>query len=307
MSSKAPLARRRSRPLRREAGRAYGTSHVAAARRYRPPHRPAPGGARMSFGPLDALLERTLLADPATLAAALVAVVFFGLSKGGLGGGLALIGVAVLALVMPPVQAAALLLPVLLMMDAVGLWTWRGWYEKSVLTAMLPAAMLGIGIGALTAAIVPEAAVRLIVGLVALGFVARLMMRQVGRPGRRAGWFWGATAGFTSFVAHAGAPPFQVYTLPLKLDPKVLTGTGVIFFAVINTVKVVPYAALGYFDTRLLLTALTLLPVAVVSVVAGAAVVKRMRAEVFYPLMYAMLGLVGLRLAWGGARGLWGG
>ena len=253
-----------------------------------------------------ALLERTLLGDPATLVAALVAVVFFGLSKGGLGGGFALIGVAVLALVLPPVQAAALLLPVLLMMDAVGLWTWRGWYERSVLVATLPAALVGIGIGALTAAVTPEAAVRLIVGLVALGFFVRIVLRQVARPGRKAGWFWGAVAGFTSFVAHAGGPPFQVYALPLKLDPRVLTGTSVIFFAVVNSVKVLPYAALGFFDARTLLTALVLLPVAVVAVLAGAAVVRRMRAEVFYPFMYAMVALVGLRLVWDGGRGLLG-
>jgi uncharacterized protein len=154
------------------------------------------------------LWERTLLDDPATLVAALIAVVLFGLSEGGLGGGFALVGVSVLAMVLPPVQAAALLLPVLLMMDAVGLWTWRGWYERSVLTATLPAALLGIGIGALTAAITPEAAVRLIVGLVALGFFLRVILRQVAKPGRKAGWFWGAVAGFTSFVAHAGGPPF---------------------------------------------------------------------------------------------------
>lgn len=250
------------------------------------------------------LARHTLLGDPATLAAAVVAVALFGLSKGGLGGGFALVGVSVLAMVMPPVQAAALLLPVLLMMDAVGLWTWRGWYETRVLAATLPAALVGIGIGALTAAVTPEAAVRLIVGLVALGFVARLLLREVPRPGRRAGWFWGAVAGFTSFVAHAGGPPFQVYALPLRLDPRVLTGTSVIFFAVVNTVKVAPYAALGFFDARTLATAAVLMPVAVIAVLAGAAVVRRMRPEVFYPFMYAMVALVGLRLVWDGARAL---
>jgi len=255
---------------------------------------------------MNALHDHTLLGDPPTLAAALVAVVLFGLSKGGLGGGFALVGVSVLALVLPPVQAAALLLPVLLMMDAVGLWAWRGWYDRGVLRAMLPAALLGIGIGALTAAATPEAAVRLIVGLVALGFIARLLMRQVGRPGKLAGWVWGTAAGFTSFVAHAGGPPFQVYALPLKLDPKVLTGTSVIFFAVVNAVKVAPYAALGFFDARTLWTAVLLVPISVVAVLAGAAVVRRLRAEVFYPFMYAMLGLVGLRLIWDGARGLLG-
>jgi uncharacterized protein len=78
----------------------------------------------MSSGPWLDLLAFTHFSDPATLAAGLVAVVLVGLSKGGLGGAFALLGVPVLALVMPPVQAAALLLPLLLMMDAVGLWIW---------------------------------------------------------------------------------------------------------------------------------------------------------------------------------------
>ena len=89
----------------------------------------------------------TLFADPQVLMAALVAVALVGLSKGGLGGAFALMGVPVLALVMPPVQAAALLLPILLMMDAVSLWAWRGWFSVPVLRAMLPAACLGIGLG----------------------------------------------------------------------------------------------------------------------------------------------------------------
>jgi uncharacterized membrane protein YfcA len=111
-------------------------------------------------------------------------------------------------------------------------------------------------------------------------------------------------AGFTSFVAHAGGPPYQVHTLPLRLDPKVYTGTSVVFFAVVNLVKVVPYAALGQFDARTLLSALVLVLPAALAVLAGAALVRRMRPAVFYPFMIAMVGLVGVRLVWDGLRGL---
>ncbi len=252
------------------------------------------------------LLAHTHFADSTMLLTGLAAVGLVGLSKGGLGGAFALMGVPVLALVMPPVQAAALLLPLLLMMDAVGLWTWRGYFDRSVLKAMLPAAAVGIGVGGLTAAVTPEGLVRLIVGLVALGFVLRsLRPMRVGAakpPSSVSAWFWGSLAGFTSFVAHAGGPPYQVHTLPLRLDPRVYTGTSVIFFAVVNLVKVVPYAALGQLDGRTLLSAVVMLPPAVVAVLIGAALVRRMKAAVFYPFMLVMVAAVGLRLVYDGLR-----
>ena len=262
----------------------------------------------MSAIPWPDLLAHTHFTDPATLLAGFVAVVLVGLSKGGLGGAFALLGVPVLALVMSPVQAAALLLPLLLMMDAVGLWTWRGSFHRATLVAMLPAAIVGIGIGWLTAAATPEALVRLIVGLLALGFVLRVVLPTRGaastEPSAFAARFWGAVAGFTSFVAHAGGPPYQIHTLPLRLDPRLYTGTSVLFFAVVNVVKVVPYAALGQLDGRTLISAAVLVPLAVLAVLAGAALVRRMRPTVFYPFMYAMVALVGLRLVYDGLRGL---
>lgn len=246
-----------------------------------------------------------ILNDPATLIAVVVAVTLVGLSKGGLGGAFALMGVPILALVMSPVKAAALLLPVLLMMDAVSLWAWRGWYDRTTLRLMLPAAVAGIIVGALTAAVTSDAAVRFIVGVVAVGFVANALLLKPAagttpRHRRWLAWICGLASGFTSFVAHAGGPPFQIYAVPLRMDPKLFTGTSVIFFAVVNVIKVVPYAALGQFDRQTLLSAAIMLPLAVVATLAGAAVVRRMRAEVFYPFMYAMILLVGAKLIWDG-------
>ena len=253
---------------------------------------------------------QTLLADPSTMAAALIAVFLVGLSKGGLGGAFALMGVPILSLVMSPVQAAALLLPLLLMMDAVSLWTWRGWFDRATLWRLLPGAMLGIGLGWATAAYTSEAVVRLMVGLVAIGFVLRMaLVRGAGRAQGQSwgrGSVWGMGAGFTSFVAHAGGPPFQVYVMPLRFDPKIYTGTSVIFFAVVNLVKLGPYAALGQFDRMVLVTAFVLLPLAAISTIFGAWIIKRMRAVVFYPLMYGMIALVGVKLVWDGVTELLG-
>ena len=249
-----------------------------------------------------------VLATPATLIAALSAVALTGLCKGGLGGAFALMAVPILALVMPPVQAAALMLPVLLMMDAVSLWSWRGWKDGRTLAHLLPPAMLGIGLGAVSAAYTSDAMVRLILGAVALIFVARMALTR-GQTTARAhskplAALWGTAAGFTSFVAHAGGPPFQIYTLPLRLDPRTYTGTSVIFFSIVNLVKVLPYAALGQFTTDILVSALVLIPLAVLATLTGAALVRRMRPGLFYPFMYAMIALVALRLIWDGVQGL---
>ncbi len=255
-------------------------------------------------------MSNIVLSDPAALFAACIAVILVGLSKGGLGGAMALLGVPIMALTIPPVQAAGILLPILIVMDMISLWAWRGRYHLRTLKLMLPGAIVGIAIGWATAALVTDGAVRLIVGLVALIFVGRWLFAT---PARRiaprpqnllAAGLWSTVAGYTSFVAHAGGPPFQVYTMPLRLDPKVYTGTSVIFFSVVNAIKLIPYFALGQFDKANLVAAGALLPLAILATLAGAWVVKRMRPEVFYPLMYAMVALVGGKLVWDGIGAL---
>lgn len=252
------------------------------------------------------------LTDPSFYLVAIPSVILVGLSKGGLGGALALMGVPLMALVIPPVQAAAILLPILVVMDMVSLWAWRGVFDRRLLAVMLPGALVGIGIGWLTAAVVTEEHVRLIVGIVTFLFFMRWVVEKLRRDHRVAshsrlkGTFWGTVSGFTSFVAHAGGPPYQVYALPLKHNPKLYTGTSVIFFAVVNAVKLIPYFALGQFDATNLTASLILVPFAPLATLAGAWIIKRMRPDVFYPMMYIMVFIVSLKLIHDGATGLWG-
>jgi len=254
----------------------------------------------------------SLLTDPWFYAAAVPAVVLVGLSKGGLGGAMALIGVPLMALVVPPVQAAAILLPILIVMDIVSLWAWRGARDPVTLKLMLPGAMAGIGIGWALAAMVTSGAVRLIVGVVAVAFFARWAWQELRSDdsaavhgGLRAS-FWGVVTGFASFVAHAGGPPYQVYALPLRQAPSIYVGTSVIFFAIVNAVKLVPYFALGQFDGTNLAASAVLMPVAPLATLAGAWIVRRMKPEIFYPFMYAMILIVGAKLVWDGIFELWG-
>lgn len=250
--------------------------------------------------------------DPLFYAAAIPAVILVGLAKGGLGGAMGFLGVPVMALAISPIQAAAILLPILVVMDMVSLWSWRGNHHVPTLAVLLPGAMAGIGLGWLTAAVVTADMVRLILGVVTMVFVLRWLWQKVVRaevaaPRRPVvGAFWGLVSGFTSFVAHAGGPPFQVYVLPLRLAPPLYVGTSVIYFAVVNAVKLVPYFALGQFDATNLAASAVLLPLAPVATLLGAFVVRRLKADAFYGLTYATVMVVALKLLWDGVAALSG-
>ena len=175
--------------------------------------------------------------DPSIYYAAIPAVLLVGLTKGGMGEALALMGVPILALAVSPVQAAAILLPILIVSDIVSLWIWRKHNTPSVLKYLLPGGLLGIAIGWATAAYVPRDALRLIIGLIAISFALRYFYnewrarRGIAIPAKthRIGpaAFFGTLAGYGSFVAHSGGAPFQVYALPLKLPPRDYTGAAV--------------------------------------------------------------------------------
>jgi uncharacterized membrane protein YfcA len=252
-----------------------------------------------------------MFSDPWFWAAALPAVFLVGLSKGGLGGSVGFVGVPLMSLVMSPLKAAAILLPILVVMDVVALWSWRGMSDRRTLAVMLPGSMAGIGIGWLLAAQVTPGMIRLLVGLIAIVFVGRWAWQQlrhgrapVGSHHAAKGAFWGGVSGFTSFVAHVGGPPFQIYTVPLGLDPKIFAGTSAVFFAVTNAVKLVPYFALGQFDASNLTASAILMPVAPVATLAGAWLVRRMRPEIYYPFTYATVALIALKLLWDSVAGL---
>lgn len=250
-----------------------------------------------------------MITDPLFYLVAVPGVLLTGMSKGGFGGALGMLAVPLMALVIPPVQAAAIMLPILIAMDVVGLIAWRGIFDGRAIRIILPAAMVGIAVGWATAAWVTEAHVRLIVGVVAIVFTVDYALggakRLSPKPHNRLkGSVWGAVAGFTSFVSHAGGPPYQMYMLPLRLDPKVFAGTAIICFSVINAAKVVPYFLLGQFSTANLATSAVLLPLAPLATLLGVFLVRRFRTDAFYRVIYAALFLIGLKLTWDGAVGI---
>ncbi|KQV66126.1 sulfite exporter TauE/SafE family protein [Rhizobium sp. Root1220] len=236
--------------------------------------------------------------DPSFYYAAIPAVILVGLAKGGMGDALSLMGLPFLALVVSPVQAAAILLPILVFMDMISLLIWRRHGNWTTLKIMLPGALFGIAVGWATSALVPGNVLRVVIGVVTVLFCLRYFWSNFGpgagtatpprgqRPLRAT--MWGSLSGYGSFVAHAGGAPFQIYALPLQMQPREYTGTSVRFFAVLNAVKLVPYFALGQLDTQNLATSATLLPFAPLATLAGAWCVRRMKPVIFYPFMYAM-------------------
>jgi uncharacterized membrane protein YfcA len=250
-----------------------------------------------------------MLTDPLFYALAIPAVVLMGLAKGGFSG-VGAVSMPLLALAVPPVQAAAILLPILIVQDAVSVWAFRRDWDKSILAVMLPGAILGIGAGYLLAAKVSSTAVLAVLGAISILFAGhRLWLSRGGRitapadTPRWVGAIFGAVAGFTSQIAHAGGPPFQMWVLPRGLAPASLIGTTAIFFATVNWIKVPAYAALGQFTHANLLAAGVLMPVAIASTFAGVWLVKRVQAERFYTLIYIMMAAVGVQLLWEAWRG----
>jgi uncharacterized membrane protein YfcA len=251
-----------------------------------------------------------MIDDPLFYLAAVPAVLIAGVSKGGFGAGLGLLAVPMMALVLPPVQVAAIMLPILCLMDLVGIWAyWRKW-EGRVLLRLALAAVIGILVGALTFHIMAPWTIRLLIGVIALGFTANYWVRRFAgngaaqrRPGPASGWLWGAVSGFTSFTAHAGGPPVNVYLLPLGLPKTQYQATTVAFFLLVNYVKLVPYAGLGLFTAENLATSAALFPVAVAGILAGIWLHDRVPTGLFYTACYAFLAVTGVKLVYDGLAG----
>jgi len=236
---------------------------------------------------------------------AIVAILLTGMVKGGFGTGAGGLAVPLMSIYIAPPEAAGIMLPILCAMDLFSVHAYRGRWSREHLRALLPGALVGIGIGALAFGALPINAIRLLIGLIAVTFTlnswfrwtARLTARMA-KPGRAAGAFWGAASGFTSTLAHAGGPPFAVYMLPQRIDKTALVATSAVFFLVVNYVKLVPYALLGQLNAANLTTALIFAPLAPVGIWLGVWLHKRASEAAFYRVSYTLLFVTGLKLIW---------
>lgn len=247
-----------------------------------------------------------VITDPWFYAAAIPAVLLMGLSKSGFANGFGSLATPLMALAVPVPQAAAIMLPLLLVMDGVGiqqLWKDR---DRELLRLLLPAGLLGTVVGTLLFGVLSHRTVAAVVGILTLLFLAQRVAfpirDHVPRRSRRLGFLLGIASGFTSFVAHAGSPPISAYVLPLRLSPVTFTATTAVFFGAINLSKWIPYGYLGLIDGRNILTSLLLMPLAPVGVWSGIWLARRIEPTWFYRLAYSGMLLTGLKLLWDGVR-----
>lgn len=245
-----------------------------------------------------------LITDPYFYLVTVPAVLLLGISKSGFGAGFGSLAVPIMALAVPVPQAAAILMPVLFVMDVLGMATFRKDFDLKLLKFLVPFGMLGIVIGAILFKYLNAHTVAALVGLFTLAFLAqRLLFPPTPNsppPSPWVGALLTTTSGFTSFVAHAGGPPINAYVIPLRLTPVQFTATMAYFFFVVNLSKWIPYAWLGLLDMRNMATSMVLIPLAPIGVWVGARMARRISQPVFYRFLYAGMLLTGLKLLWDG-------
>jgi uncharacterized membrane protein YfcA len=262
-----------------------------------------PGPHRKSrlFGFLPVII------DPLFYILAAPAIVFLGIGKGGFAG-VGMVSTPLLALYLPPLQAAAILLPIILCQDVISIWTYRRDWDAWNVKVLSVGAVIGIGVAWALAAVVSDGVVRLIVGLIGIWFVLNAWFGKipdaVKQPNISSGISWGAAAAFTSTLIQAGAPPYQTFMLPQHLPKLTLVGTTTVFFAGVNVMKVAPYFALGQFSTETLGTSAVLLPFAIATNFLGIWLVRVTPTERFYRIAYALVFFISLALIFQGGAAM---
>jgi uncharacterized membrane protein YfcA len=254
----------------------------------------------------DFLAGWPIITNPWFYALAVPAVLLMGLGKSGFLSGFGALATPLLSLAVPVPQAAAIMLPLLLVMDATGLQQlWRD-RDRVLLRRLLPAGLLGVVVGTLMFGLLPTHAVAGLVGALTLAFLAQQLLfrpRADAPPlPRWAAFGLATTSGFTSFVVHAGSPPLNVYLLPLRLKPITFAATTAVFFAAVNLAKWLPYAWLGLIDRTNMATSVLLMPLAPLGVWMGVWLARRIDPRWFYAVAYTGMFATGVKLLWDGLK-----
>jgi uncharacterized protein len=249
-------------------------------------------------------LSFPLITDPWFYAAAVPAVLLMGISKSGFGAGFGSLAVPMMALTVTVPQAAAIMMPILFVMDVLGLAAFRRHFDWKLIRFLVPLGLVGTVIGTLSFRLLDSRLVAGIVGVFTLAFLVQRLLfpprPDSPHPPKWLGALLTVTSGFTSFVSHAGGPPVNAYVIPMRLPPLVFTATMAAFFFVVNLSKWIPYAWLGLLDLRNMATSMALLPLAPVGVYIGVKLAHRIKPTLFYRLIYLGMFLTGCKLVWDG-------
>ncbi|MGR2769149.1 sulfite exporter TauE/SafE family protein [Photobacterium ganghwense] len=244
-----------------------------------------------------------IVTDPWFYVAAVPAVLIYGIGKGGLGGALGIVAVPLMALTIPPVQAAAIMMPILCVMDFFAVREHFHHADRRQLKLMLPGSIIGVTLAGLLMGYASENVLKLLIGSLSLLFCLQYLLNRESKPTRSSGWrglgragFWSLLCGFSSTTIHAGGGPASIYLLPLRLEKVTLIATMAVLFGLINLAKLIPFTVLGKFDTTNMLTALVLIPLAPIGVKLGIWLLHRVSQIWVYRLCYVFLFLSGVKL-----------
>ncbi|MEX0350147.1 MAG: sulfite exporter TauE/SafE family protein [Paracoccaceae bacterium] len=231
-----------------------------------------------------------------------LAAFLLGLSKGGVPM-IALLSVPLMSLFMDPARAAGLLLPLYIVADCYAVYLFRRAFSARNLKILLPGAAGGVLIGFFAVSFVPGDAVKLLVAGIGIAYLINALRGRFAKqepPARPAdlprGIFWGTLAGLTSYISHAGGPPFQAYVLPQRLEKMVYLGTVTIFFTIVNLLKLPPYILAEQVTWNSASQAIWLAPLALAGAWSGAAISRALPERLFFLLVEVALALVSLKL-----------
>lgn len=239
---------------------------------------------------------------------AVLAVVLVGIAKAGFGGGVGVIATPLMALTIPVADAAALMLPLLIIVDLITVRHYYNKYDRHSMLVLLPSAVVGIILGALFFGLFSsnEQVLKIGIGILSLAFLGYQMARRLlskmlesRRPSLPVGLGLGTLAGFASTLAHAGGPPVSIYLLPQGLSRSLFVGTSVVFFTAINLIKLVPYGALGLLRVGNISTILILAPLGYLGVRIGLYLNKNFTDVWFTRFIYVLLFITAVQLITG--------
>nr|WP_300313915.1 sulfite exporter TauE/SafE family protein [Halomonas sp.] len=221
-----------------------------------------------------------------------------GVSKGGFAGGFGTLSVPLMALAIDPIAAAGLLLPLLIVMDGLAVKAWWGRQNWAEVKRLIPGMAVGVVVATLVADSLDADHVRLVLGVISLLFVAYMLFKPSASRPISTAWAWpaGIATGITSFIAHAGAPPMNLYLVPRRLDKTSFIATTTLVFAAVNLMKLPPYLWLGEINTTSIWASLALVPVAWLGIRSGVWLHHRVNERLFYRVVILAMAIVGVQL-----------
>ncbi|MBU0544537.1 MAG: sulfite exporter TauE/SafE family protein [Proteobacteria bacterium] len=256
------------------------------------------------------LFEQSMTGIPYHMELLIIIFAVFGSAviKNGVGIGAGIFMLPFLSLVLSPKVALGLGAPAMLVSDIVGIWNyWKEWDNKE-LALLVPPAVLGVVLGAVMIQSVPTELFKLLVGITAVLFPAYRLVKmkwppRIGTPqravsygGRPLTMLSGFLGGAASTLIHAGGMVMSIYLIQKQTDNRRFVGTFVLFFTLINLMKLATYIKIGILQTQMLLLVVALSPMIVLGGLVGNRLNKKIPLRLFRIVVLSLILAIGVRL-----------